>query len=168
MDWFVLGVFASVLAGFVAAGAVGRLLRTRRAIAWFLIAAIGIVLSATLTPIHDVLETGDAGVGVCDLSRFGPAPLDALGTLNDTSLNILLFIPPGSAVGLLPSQRSKLVIALGAMAMPFAIEGIQLLAIPLHRGCQSADVADNLTGLVLGVIIGLTVSRMAGSRLERS
>jgi hypothetical protein len=50
-------------------------------------------------------------------------------------------------------------VALVAVLSPFAIETAQLLLPVLGRGCQSADVFDNLTGLVLGGLIG------AGARI---
>jgi hypothetical protein len=40
------------------------------------------------------------------------------------------------------------------VALPFAIEGFQLVVTPLGRACQSADMVDNLTGLVLGLGAG--------------
>ena len=122
--------------------------------------------AATLTPVLEstVFEIPAAGVGVCDFSRIGPAPLDALRSINEISLNILLFVPFGVAVGLLPIGRPKAVVVLAAIALPFAIEGIQLVATALHRGCQSADVADNLTGLIAGLIIGEAVRLVPAAR----
>ena len=74
--------------------------------------------------------------------------------MNDTSLNVALFVPLGSALGVLANRRAVLLIPLAA-ALPLVIEAIQLWAGGLGRGCQSADVADNLLGLGLGLSIGL-------------
>jgi len=155
VEWFVPGVVASLIVGFAASGRVGRLLGARRIVARLLVVSLGVILSATLTPVRDALETSGAGVGVCDLTRIGPAPLAELGSINDTSLNIALFLPLGLAVGLLPRGRRAAMAALAAASLPFVIEGIQLVATPLHRGCQGADVSDNLTGLFVGLVIGL-------------
>jgi VanZ family protein len=90
----------------------------------------------------------------CDLTRVGLASLEDLSSFNDASLNILLFVPLGAAIGLLPGSRRKAAIAIAAILAPFAIELFQLLVPQLGRGCQSADVVDNLTGLVLGLAAG--------------
>lgn len=162
VEWFGPGtVISAVLAG-VVSGFVGRRLGARPLVAWLVVFSLGTIFAATLTPIHGALETGSAGVGTCDLSRFGPARLADLRTLNDTSLNVLLFLPLGAAIGFLPDRRRKVVVAAVAIGLPFAIEGIQLVATSLHRGCQSADVADNLTGLLLGFAAGQALRLFAG------
>lgn len=48
-----------------------------------------------------------------------------------------------------------------AVALPFVIEATQLLVPSLGRACESADVVDNLTGLVLGLAAGAVVARFA-------
>jgi hypothetical protein len=154
VEWFGPGIVISAVLAGVVSGFVGGRLGTRPLVAWLLVFSLGTIVAATLTPIHGALETGLAGVGTCDLSRFGPAHLADLRTLNDTSLNVLLFLPLGAAIGFLPERGRKAAVAAGAIALPFAIEGIQLVATSLHRGCQSADVADNLTGLLLGFAAG--------------
>ena len=47
-----------------------------------------------------------------------------------------------------------------ALALPFAIEATQLVVIPLGRACQGADVIDNLTGLVIGLMAGAVLGRL--------
>jgi VanZ family protein len=160
------GVLASIVIGTAASGRVARALGTRQIVAWLLIVSIGLVLSATLTPVSE-FETSAAGVGVCDLTRIGPAPLEDLRSLNDTTLNIVLFLPLGVAVGLLQNSRRKVAIILAVAAMPFVIEGIQLVATSLHRGCESADVSDNLTGLIIGFAVGQGLRLGAGLTLRR-
>ena len=71
-----------------------------------------------------------------------------------SSLNVALFIPLGIAIGLVHVSRPWAALTFAAIALPFAIEAIQLVAPILDRGCQSADVVDNLTGLALGLLIG--------------
>ena len=63
-------------------------------------------------------------------------------------------MPLGFTIGLVPGSRRRNVLAVVAVAAPFAIETAQLLLPILGRGCQSADVFDNLTGLVVGWIVG--------------
>ena len=56
-----------------------------------------------------------------------------------------------------------------AAALPFLIEGIQFFGAPIGRECQSADVFDNLTGLLLGYVGGaaIIVGREALSRFRK-
>ena len=78
--------------------------------------------------------------------------------VNDTSLNVLLFIPLGTLIGVLPRSPYRVPILIAAIILPFAIEVLQLVISPLGRACQSADVFDNLLGLTLGLGAGLLVS----------
>ena len=128
-----------------------------------LIFSIGIILAATLTPLRGAIEAGTAGTGVCDFRRLSLAPIAEAMSLNDTSLNILLFVPLGLVLGRLPRTARTAGIVIASIALPFAIEAVQLEAAALARGCQSADVVDNLTGLVIGTVIGMTLRRAFGA-----
>lgn len=125
-------------------------------------------MAATLTPLYTAFEPGGGHVGTCDLSRIGLVPLGELRRIDDPSLNVLLFIPLGLALGLVPGSRAKRAILIGALILPMGIELTQLLMAPLQRACQSADVFDNLTGLVgglaLGSIVLLVARRVSGLR----
>ena len=153
------GVAIWVAVALAVGGRVGRALGVRRAVALALIVSIGITLSATLTPSRWALDFMAVGTGSCDFSRIGLAPLGELLRFNDTSLNVLLFVPLGVSIAFIPRSRLKVVVAVGAIALPFAIETTQLLALWLDRACQSADVVDNLTGLALGLAGGVVVKR---------
>jgi glycopeptide antibiotics resistance protein len=158
---FLPGVAISMVVGLVASGAVGRALGVRRAVAWVMVLSLGIVVAATLTPQADALEAGVRGPGYCDFSRIWLAPWEQLLSVTDASLNVLLFIPLGAAIGLVPRSRRRAAIVVGAIALPFAIEITQSLAPWLDRGCESADVVDNLMGLALGLIAGVVAGRIA-------
>ena len=148
---FVPGLIVSVVIALVFGGRLARPLRVNRTIAMLLILSVGIVLAATVTPSLEAamgVPQVDAG---CDASRLGPAPWVAYRTVGDTSLNVLLFMPLGAVIGVLPRSPYRWPIIVGAVALPFAIEGLQLVATPLGRACQSGDVVDNLTGLFLGL-----------------
>jgi glycopeptide antibiotics resistance protein len=146
--------------GLFAARPFARLLRTHTAIAFTLIVGFGIVVSATLTPLRGQFNPAAIG-GTCDFSRLGLAPVRDLLRIDDTSLNVVMFLPLGTALGLLGRSRSKAILILAAIALPFAIETTQLLVPAIERGCQSADVIDNLTGLVLGLLAGTLGGRLA-------
>jgi hypothetical protein len=160
LPWFLPGVAVSVVLGLILGGRVGRVLRTNRALGTLLVLSVGVVVSATLTPLGRGFEGGAAAIQGCDLSRTWLPSLAELRGLNDASLNVLLFAPLGFSIALLPPSRRTLAVGVAAVALPFVIETTQMLAPVLHRGCESADVVDNLLGLALGVAAGL-VARAA-------
>jgi glycopeptide antibiotics resistance protein len=157
------GIVVSLIVGAVAAGQLSRLLRVAVPVAFLLIASLGIIVSATVTPLRGAIEFGATGAGSCDVSRIVPLAPTRWLTLSEPSLNIAMFVPLGVAIGLVPRSRVKAILIAAALALPFAIELIQLSATALARGCETADMIDNLTGLVvglaLGALIGWLVSR---------
>jgi hypothetical protein len=156
VPWFLPGVLVSIAASVALAIPLGRALAVRPTIAGALVFSLGIVLSATLTPLRGAIEAGAAGTGTCDFSRLGLAPIAEAISVNDTSLNILLFVPLGVVVGYMPRTRCTAGIVIASITLPFLIEAVQLVASDLARGCQSADVIDNLTGLFVGAALGST------------
>ena len=159
--WFIPGVVISVIVAVVLGGAVARTARVNRAVAMLLIVSLGVILSATLTPSLDALRFGMVGTDTCDLSRIGPASWDELRQFGDPTFNVLLFVPLGLATGFFPLSRRQAVLVLLEAALPVVIELIQLVATGLDRACQSADMADNLTGLVVGLAAGVVASGVA-------
>ena len=90
--------------------------------------------------------------------------------LGTTSLNVILFVPLGILIALLPRSRATAFAVIGAALLPLAIESIQLAARPLGRACQGADVVDNILGLALGLAVGWTgmwISRRASKQPHR-
>jgi hypothetical protein len=134
-----------------------------------LVAAVGVALSATVTPSHDALAHGFVSDGTCDLTRLALPTPSQLAWPGDIVLNIVLFVPIGIALGLLPSSKIERRMVLLAYALPFAIEAVQLVVLQLGRECQSGDVIDNATGLTIGLVVGSAVRWIApvGSRAER-
>jgi len=167
LPWLLPGFAISVAIAIAAGGWVGRALGLRRAIAAALIVSLGLILAATLTPQWEALAFGAVGSGTCDFSRMSLAPLHELLRFDDTSLNVLLFMPLGISIALMPRSRLKLVALGAAVVLPFAIETTQLLLPVLDRACESADVVDNLTGLVLG-LAGGAVGWLAWAGYRRS
>jgi glycopeptide antibiotics resistance protein len=168
LPWLLPGTAIALIVSIVASGAVGRTLRVARPVAWLLILSMGVVLAATMTPQWEALAFGAQGSSSCDFSRIGPAPLSELLRFGDTSLNVLMFMPLGATIGLLPRSRRTAAVVIVAIALPFAIETAQLLLPVLDRACESADVVDNLTGLVLGLgggVVARRLSRSLGRRL---
>lgn len=167
VPWFLPGVGVSVALGILLGRPIGRRLGIGRGTAVALVVGLGIILSATLTPLRWALDFGATGSGACNFSRLGLASLRELLRFNDTTLNVLLFVPLGVAVGIVPWSRRKAILLAAAIALPFAIETIQLLAPALDRACESGDVVDNLSGLVIGLGLGWLAAMILTARDRR-
>jgi len=151
---FAPGLVVSIVVAYLSSQGVARALQVGRALAGSLVFGVLIILSATLTPGGNAPRLGGMS---CDLSRIGLAPIHDLLRISEVSLNAVLFVPLGAAIGLLPRSRRKAGVLAAAILLPFAIETIQLAVPLLERACQSADVSDNLTGLVIGLALGTLV-----------
>jgi glycopeptide antibiotics resistance protein len=129
--------------------------------AWILVVSLGIVLAATLTPLRAALDHGFTGQPSCDLSRIWFAPPADYLRPGDIAGNVLLFIPLGLAVRLLPPSGHRTRLIAGLFLLPVVIEASQLTAGFLGRACQGGDVVDNLAGLVVGVLLGSVLAALA-------
>jgi hypothetical protein len=158
LPWFIPGAAASLLIAVSASHAFSRWLGTSRAVAVLLITGAGIVIAATLTPTGPGSSSVPAvPAGECDVSRIGLAPLSTYLSLNDVSLNVVLFVPLGVAIALLPRSSRSFVILAAAIASPFVIELVQSVTPTLGRSCQTGDIVDNLAGLLIGIAGGQLV-----------
>lgn len=162
VPWFLPGVLLFMAVGIGASTRVAKALAVSRMMALMGTVSLGVILSATLSPLRVAIESGAISSGFCDLSRVGLVPLAELiaVTRNDTLVNVALFVPLGLVIGLVRRSGHKAALILVGVLLPFAIEITQLLVLPLARACESADVFDNLTGLALGLAAGLLVSRL--------
>jgi hypothetical protein len=165
---FLPGMVAAVVISSIAAPAIGRWTRSQTALGWALCMSVGLVISATLTPSRDALLLGTTGSGTCDLASFGPGTWRELTRLGEISLNVLLLVPLGVCIGLLPATRARSILTAGAVLMPVSIELIQLVVVGLDRQCQASDVAGNLSGLIVGLGIGHLGPRVMASVGQRS
>ena len=163
IPWIVQGLAVSLVMAFVLGRPIERTFRSGPLLSWALVVSLGIILSATLTPSREAIDSGAAGLRACDFSRVGLAPVQELIRLSETSLNVLMFLPLGAAIGLVPRSRRKAVLVACAIALPFAIEATQLLVRRLDRVCESADVVDNLTGLAIGLAGGVVAGWLAAA-----
>lgn len=161
LPWLLPGIAVSAAVSVLVGGVAARALDTRRAVATLLVFSLGVIVSATLTPLGGDLVLDGGVPGTCDLSRLWFAPLGVFRGLNDTSLNVLLFVPLGVAIALLPRTRRIAVVAIGALFVPLVIETTQLVVQAISRGCESADVIDNLLGLGIGFAGGLVLRGLA-------
>ena len=155
--WFVPGVGVALVVAIVAGSVVGRAFGESRGVGFSIVLSLGVIAAATLTPSRDALLFGATGSGRCDLAAIGLPALHDFRTLNDISLNVALFLPLGLTIGATGPSRRSLVLLVAGMALPVAIEAIQLLATALDRSCQAVDVIDNETGLLVGFGLALAV-----------
>jgi VanZ like family len=167
LPWLLPGVAIALVISVAVSGLVGRALRVGRPVAWVMVLSLGVILAVTMTPRWEALAFGAQGSSSCDFSRIGLVPLGELLRFDDSSLNVLMFIPLGVTIALVPRSRRKGAIVVAALALPFAIETAQLLLPVLDRACESADVVDNLTGLVLGLGGGVVAGRLGKSLARR-
>ncbi len=139
---------------------VARRLRTERGVAWLLLTSVGVILALTIAPSREALTAAITGPITCDFSRIGLAPLQVYARLDDPFLNIAVFVPLGFAIGLLPTGRPKLALAIAALLLPVAIETTQAAVVAMGRACQSGDVFDNEFGALIGLALGLVAFRL--------
>lgn len=160
LPWFLPALAVTTTIALAICGRVARRLRTTGWIAFLLVASAGAVFAATIPPDGDGFGDGASTLGTCDFGRIGLAPFSQYLHFGDTSLNVVLFVPLGLAVGLLARSPSTAVILMAVLALPPAIEAIQSLVPILGRGCQARDVIDNLLGLGLGLALGMFLSKV--------
>jgi hypothetical protein len=173
MRWFVEAVplFLPVLvmalgAAALSASRIARAARIRPVVAFLLVAGLGLIIAATLTPLGTALD-GVVSSGTCDTERVGWASLTTYLRPTGAALNVLLFMPLGLALGMLPRGRRWTRVAIAAgIASPWLVEGTQLLIPALGRGCQAADIVDNTTGIILGMVAGRVLSGLVGVASE--
>jgi hypothetical protein len=131
---------------------VARRLHAPSAVAFLLVLSLSGIVALTLTPGDDAFSRFN--LADCFVRVARPIGLERVLNFGGRGLNVLLFVPLGAAIAALPRSRTKLMLLVGALAMPFLIEGSQYYFSALDRSCSTLDVVDNLTGLVVGLVIG--------------
>ena len=157
VPWFLPGMVVTIAVATLLCKRVGRWFDAGPVRAWWLMAGLGLAIVTTLTPQRDAVERGAIGSGACDLSRMWLAPLDFYRGPNDSAENILLFVPLGIAIAFLRGRTRRVAIAAGVL-LPIVIEVLQRQVTILNRSCESADVVDNIAGLLIGLAIGAVVT----------
>jgi hypothetical protein len=164
--WLVPALAVAVAVSLVAFRPLARRHHAPRGVAFLLVLSFGGIVALTLTPGDDAFSRFN--FADCFIRIVRPIGPERLLNLGERGLNVLLFVPLGAAIAALPRSRTKLVLLLGAFALPFVIESTQYFLTALDRSCSAFDVIDNLTGLVVGLVIGAVVgtmaNRLAGSR----
>jgi glycopeptide antibiotics resistance protein len=125
---------------------VARSFGTTQLHAFVLLVSIGGIVALTLTP------AGDSGGHACRIPSSWLISLGDFVPPNDRGLNVVLFIPLGIALGLMPRSPVKAEAVFLAALSPLLIELTQSI-VGLGRTCEATDVVDNLTGLAVGFLI---------------
>jgi hypothetical protein len=168
LPWLLPGVVLALVASVVATPAFASWLGVRRGVAWIALFGLGSILASTLSPQDAAFGIPPEAARTCDLSRLSIASFAEMTRGSDATLNILLFVPLGWAIGSAPWSVRQAIAGAGALALPFAVEAVQLLVPVIRRGCESADVVDNLTGLAIGLVTGaVTGVLVPGLRVGR-
>lgn len=165
VPWFLPGLALSIILGYFVRRRVARTLGSSESLAWVAVVSFGLVLSATLTPLYGRPFDGGIQSSGCDFSRMGLASLSEVLDFDDPTLNILLFIPLGAVLAFVSGSRRKVRLLVAALFLPILIETTQLLVTPLERACQSGDVFDNGTGLLIGFALGSVLAVICGVAL---
>jgi hypothetical protein len=150
----------AILVGVLLGPAVARRLGGTRAAGSLLAVSVLVILAFTMTP--NRLADGDVSGPACLVPAFRALLTGTLLRVTDDSLNVALFVPLGVALALLP-WRSRRLLAVPCVALPWLIEGTQLLVPALGRTCQSVDLTTNLLGLFIGLGGGLLAVAVARS-----
>jgi glycopeptide antibiotics resistance protein len=158
IPYLVPGSLVALALSIAASGIVGRWLGVNRSVAWVGLFSLGVILSITLSPLDQGIVQPPRDVRACEFTRTSLASLVEVTTSADVAFNIFMFVPFGWAIGLAPWSMRKLVVLLAATALPLTIEAAQLLVIQLGRGCEGADIVDNLTGLAIGFALGTVLA----------
>ena len=107
LPWFLPGLAITTVIALAVAGRVARRLRTESWIAFLLLMSVGAVLAATIPPDAGGFSGRPSAPGRCDFGRIGLAPLSQYLHLGDTSLNVILFVPLGLAMGFSVGPRPR-------------------------------------------------------------
>ena len=127
------------------------------------VAVIGIL---TLIPANGApgIVSAEGRLDTCSWDIGGPAP-EGFWILSGGQrlLNTLVFVPAGALLVLaLARWRAAWVLVpvglAGLAAYSVAIEATQLALARIDRACDVTDVIDNVTGAVLGVVLGLLLA----------
>lgn len=150
--WAPAGLAVTVVVALVVARPVGRWLHTSAVGTLLWVLVLGGVLTLTATPGLSYFTARS-----CALGLVSPLPPRELFALGEESLNVWMFVPL-ALLATLPRSRRALRVALGVtFALPVVLEGLQWSLPAMGRACQSSDIVNNLTGVVIGVGVGVVV-----------
>ena len=143
---------------------VGHRLGAVAGVAWFgLLWSVTVIAIVTLVPAQDGLGyiPADQHQTSCSWDINGPAPggFWIFGGGQEL-LNTLLFVPAGVFLVLALGRwrAGRVLVPLGLLALAaysLGIEETQLHVARIDRACDVTDIIDNVSGAVIGVLLGV-------------
>jgi hypothetical protein len=165
-SWMLLFAAVAGLLAVVVGLAVGRRMGPVAGFAWFgltwSIAVIGVV---TLIPAENGLGyiPADEHATSCSWDIGGPSP-DGFWIFGGGQqlLNAVLFVPAGIflVLALARWRAGRVLVPLGLAALAaysLGIEETQLHVARIDRACDVTDIIDNVTGAVIGALVGIAL-----------
>jgi len=163
-SWMLLFAVAAGLLCAVVGLAVGRRLGPLAGFAWFgLLWSLAVIGIVTLIPAQNGLGyvPADQHATSCSWDLGGPSP-DGFWIFGGGQqlLNTLLFVPAGVFLVLVLARwrTGWVLVPLGLAllaAYSLGIEVTQLQVARIDRACDVTDIVDNVTGAVIGVVVGV-------------
>jgi hypothetical protein len=158
---------AAVLCLGLAAALRGRLGLVGAATVALLVWSVVVIGLLTLIPANGApgIVSAEDRLDTCSWDIGGPAP-DGFWIFSGGQrlLNAVVFVPPGALLVILASRRlrwSWLIAPIGLAglaAYSVAIEWAQLELARLDRACDVTDIIDNVTGALVGVLLGIALA----------
>lgn len=147
---------------------------------WVLVAtgfvwSLVVVAVVTLVPLDgvDLVRPAESRSDTCSFDYGGPAP-DGFWIFGGTQrmLNTALFVPAGALMVLTLARWrgwwALLPFGLAALATySVGLELVQLEVARIGRACDVTDMADNVMGAGLGVLLGILLLPILGPMLRR-
>ena len=159
IPWVWPAIVAAIGVAALSSRAVASTLGTTAPHAFFLLMSVGGIVALTLTPARHA-----GGFNACHLSVPQPISMAEFVPLTERGLNVVLFIPLGLTLGLVPRSRIKAEAVLLAAISPAMVELTQYVFNELGRACEGADIVDNLTGLGTGFLVAGLVTFISRTR----
>jgi hypothetical protein len=156
---------AAVVAAVLAAALAGRFGWPWSVLFGLLVLSVAAIGVLTLIPANGApgIVPAEGRLDHCSWDIGGPAP-DGFWILpgGQRLLNAVVFIPAGVLLVLVAARWrwAWLTVPLGLVALAgysMLIELTQLAAARIDRACDVTDIIDNVTGAVIGVLVGLTL-----------
>lgn len=175
--WMLLFAAVAGLVALVIGLAVSRRMGPLAGVAWCgLLWSIAVIAIVTLVPARNGLGyiPADQHATSCSWDIGGPAPggFWIFGG-GQQLLNTLLFVPSGVfwVLAFARWRAGWVLVPLGLAALAaysLGIEETQLHVARIDRACDVTDIIDNVSGAVIGVLVGLAVLPLARPWAARS
>jgi hypothetical protein len=148
-----VAIAAAAIIALLLASTLARLARMSFVAAGLFVLVAGLILATNLAP-----EDGSSA-GLCRTTVSSWGPVETLGD-DDRTGRMAMFVPLGALAMAAASSRLRVLLFVGAAALPVAIEVVQRYATSLARTCDVTDVHDSLIGLGAGALAGLVIVRL--------